>query len=313
MNRATDRRPRRCWSCCASSPARPCSPSTQTEQVLVAQFGEVVRVDRRARTARQAAVGPERHHIRQAPAGCRTARRGSDPGRPAPADRRQLHGVPHHRPAALLPGDRPDPGEIRGRLNSVVTGSLRRVLGNEQAAGCAVGRPRADHGRRSGPGEHRDAELRRHHRGRAHPPRRPAGGKHPGHPVAHAVGTRSASPPRPAPRAPRRRSGSAPMPNASARCWSPTPRPPPTSCAARARREATKIYAKAFGQDPAFFSIWRTLQGYRDIVRQRQLPGWCCRRTTTILQVPAGATAGSITLGVAAMHEAPCASAGYSC
>jgi membrane protease subunit HflC len=29
--------------------------------------------------------------------------------------------------------------------------------------------------------------------------------------------------------------------------------------------EATKIYAKAFGQDPAFFSIWRTYQGYHDI------------------------------------------------
>jgi membrane protease subunit HflC len=29
--------------------------------------------------------------------------------------------------------------------------------------------------------------------------------------------------------------------------------------------DATKIYAQAFGQDPAFFSIWRTLQGYRDI------------------------------------------------
>jgi membrane protease subunit HflC len=29
--------------------------------------------------------------------------------------------------------------------------------------------------------------------------------------------------------------------------------------------EATKIYAQSFGQDPPFFSIWRTLQGYRDI------------------------------------------------
>jgi len=29
--------------------------------------------------------------------------------------------------------------------------------------------------------------------------------------------------------------------------------------------ESTNIYAKAFGQDPAFFSIWRTLQGYHDI------------------------------------------------
>ncbi|WP_428490015.1 protease modulator HflC [Rhodopila sp.] len=29
--------------------------------------------------------------------------------------------------------------------------------------------------------------------------------------------------------------------------------------------QATAIYAKAFGQDPAFFSFWRTLQGYHDI------------------------------------------------
>jgi membrane protease subunit HflC len=29
--------------------------------------------------------------------------------------------------------------------------------------------------------------------------------------------------------------------------------------------EATAIYAKSFGEDPAFFSVWRTLQGYRNI------------------------------------------------
>lgn len=29
--------------------------------------------------------------------------------------------------------------------------------------------------------------------------------------------------------------------------------------------EATGIYAKAFGQDPEFFRLWRTLQGYRDV------------------------------------------------
>jgi membrane protease subunit HflC len=29
--------------------------------------------------------------------------------------------------------------------------------------------------------------------------------------------------------------------------------------------QATRIYAQSFGQDPAFFSIWRTLQGYHDI------------------------------------------------
>ena len=28
--------------------------------------------------------------------------------------------------------------------------------------------------------------------------------------------------------------------------------------------EATNLYAKAFNQDPNFFAIWRTLQGYRD-------------------------------------------------
>jgi len=29
--------------------------------------------------------------------------------------------------------------------------------------------------------------------------------------------------------------------------------------------EATRIYAQSFGQDPAFFSIWRILQGYHDV------------------------------------------------
>jgi membrane protease subunit HflC len=29
--------------------------------------------------------------------------------------------------------------------------------------------------------------------------------------------------------------------------------------------DATRIYSQSFGQDPAFFAIWRTLQGYRDI------------------------------------------------
>ena len=32
--------------------------------------------------------------------------------------------------------------------------------------------------------------------------------------------------------------------------------------------ESTRIYAQAFGQDPDFFAIWRTLQGYRDIFEQ---------------------------------------------
>ena len=29
--------------------------------------------------------------------------------------------------------------------------------------------------------------------------------------------------------------------------------------------EATRVFAKSFGQDPEFFQIWRTLQGYREV------------------------------------------------
>jgi membrane protease subunit HflC len=29
--------------------------------------------------------------------------------------------------------------------------------------------------------------------------------------------------------------------------------------------QATNIFAKSFSQDPQFFSIWRTFQGYRDV------------------------------------------------
>ena len=35
--------------------------------------------------------------------------------------------------------------------------------------------------------------------------------------------------------------------------------------------EATRIYATAFNKDPQFFSIWRTLQSYRDVFDVRQV------------------------------------------
>ena len=153
---------------------------------------------------------------------------------------------------------------IQGRLNSIVTGSLRRVLGNNTLARRAVGRPRPDHGDHPRPGERRDAGLRRLDRGRAHPPRRPAAGEHPGDPVAHAVGAAARSPPRPARKAPRHRPRSAPTPTASAPCCSPRPRATADRLRGEGEAGATAIYAKAFSQDPWFFGVWRTLQGYRD-------------------------------------------------
>ena len=53
--------------------------------------------------------------------------------------------------------------------------------------------------------------------------------------------------------------------------------------------EATRIFAKAFEQDPEFFSIWRTLQGYRDAFDTGNVaPGSDARTTIScaILQAP---------------------------
>ena len=237
----------------------------QTEQVLITQFGDPVRVITAAGPAREEAVRADRHSVRQA-----LARRRVCPGEEVIlGDQRRLIvdsfvvfriKDPLKYYQAVGTGD----FAIQGRLNSIVTGSLRRVLGNNQLLDVlSADRDRImatirDQVNAEMPG------LRRLDRGRAHPPRRPAAGEHPGDPVAHAVGAAARSPPRPARKAPRHRRRSAPTPNASAPCCWPRPAPPPTACAAKARPARPRIYAKAFSQDPWFFGVWRTLQGYRD-------------------------------------------------
>ena len=93
---------------------------------------------------------------------------------------------------------------LQSRLNSIVTGSLRRVMGNNKLLDVlSADRERImtfDPRR----GEHRNAGLRRGDRGRAHPPRRPAAREHPGNPAAHAVGAAARRRAGRAPRAPRR-------------------------------------------------------------------------------------------------------------
>ena len=114
------------------------------------------------------------------------------------------------------------------------------------------------------PGEYRDAEFRRQHRRRPHPPRRPAGGEHSGDPAARMQSERQ----RVAAQA--RAEGA----EAVAKIRADAERDRTVLLAdARAtadnlrgegEAEATPIYAEAFGQDPDFFPVWRTLQGYRD-------------------------------------------------
>ena len=53
------------------------------------------------------------------------------------------------------------------------------------------------------------------------------------------------------------------MPTGIAPCSWRRRRRRPTNCVVKAKRRRPTIYAKAFSQDPHFFAVWRTLQGYR--------------------------------------------------
>ena len=96
--------------------------------------------------------------------------------------------LPHHRSAEVLSGGGaravrdPGPAEFHRHRQPAAR------AGQQPAARCAVGRPRADHGQYPRPGERRDAGVRRLDRGRAHPEGRPTAGEHAGDPAAHAVG-----------------------------------------------------------------------------------------------------------------------------
>ena len=117
-------------------------------------------------------------------------------------------------------------------------------------------------------------ELRRLDRGRPHPARRPAEGEHPGDPVADAVG--AAARRRAGPR--RGRRGIAQRIRADAErdrtVLLAEARATADKLRGEGEAEATRISAKAYAQDAEFFSIWRTLQAYRDIIRVRRIsPG----------------------------------------
>jgi membrane protease subunit HflC len=158
----------------------------------------------------------------------------------------------------------PVPDNIRGRLNSVVTGSLRRVLGNNklldvlsadrehimstirgqvntemQNFGVTIVDVRIR--RADLPKENTDAILSRMQSERQ---RIAAQARAEGAEASQRI------------RADAERDRTVLVADAKATA---------DNLRGEGEGEATNIYSKAFGQDPAFFSIWRTLQGYRDI------------------------------------------------
>jgi modulator of FtsH protease HflC len=158
----------------------------------------------------------------------------------------------------------PIPDNIRGRLNSVVTGSLRRVLGNNKlldvlsadrerimtAIRGQVNTEMENFGvtivdvrirRADLPKENTDAILSRMQSERQ---RVAAQARAEGAEASQRI------------RADAERERTVLVADAKATA---------DRLRGEGEGEATNIYAKAFGQDPGFFSIWRTLQGYHDI------------------------------------------------
>ena len=158
----------------------------------------------------------------------------------------------------------PVPDNIRGRLNSVVTGSLRRVLGNSQLLDVLsadrerimstirgqVNTEMKNFGvnvvdvrirRADLPQENTDAILTRMQSERQ---RVAAQARAEGAEASQRI------------KADAERERTVLIADAKATA---------DKLRGEGEGEATGIYAKAFGQDPGFFSIWRTYQGYRDI------------------------------------------------
>jgi modulator of FtsH protease HflC len=158
----------------------------------------------------------------------------------------------------------PVPDAIRGRLNSIVTGSLRRVLGNNklldvlsadrdrimstirdqvntemQSFGVTVVDVRIR--RADLPEENTQASLSRMQSER----QRIAA-------QARAEGAEASA----RIRADAERDRTVLLADARATA---------DNLRGEGEADATRIYSQSFGQDPAFFAIWRTLQGYRDI------------------------------------------------
>jgi membrane protease subunit HflC len=158
----------------------------------------------------------------------------------------------------------PDPQNIRGRLNSIVTGSLRRVLGNntlldvlsadrERIMSTIRGQVNTEMGnfgvtivdvrirRADLPEENTQAILARMQSER----QRVAA-------QARAEGAEASA----RIRADAERDRTVLLADARATA---------DKLRGEGEGDATRIYSQSFGQDPAFFAIWRTLQGYRDV------------------------------------------------
>jgi membrane protease subunit HflC len=158
----------------------------------------------------------------------------------------------------------PAPDAIRGRLNSIVTGSLRRVLGNNKLLDVLsadrerimstirqqVNAEMANFGiaiedvrirRADLPRENTDAILQRMQSERQ---RVAAQARAEGAEAAQKI------------RADADRQRTVLLADARAKA---------DELRGEGEATATQTYAQAFGQDPAFFSYWRTLQGYRNV------------------------------------------------
>jgi membrane protease subunit HflC len=235
----------------------------QTQQVLITQFGQPIRVIREPGLQVKIPFIQSVIALRPPPAGLRRAGRGGHPRRPAPADRGQLHALPHHRPAAVLPDRRRDGSRHPARLNSIVTSALRRVLGNEPLLSVLstdrarimgeIRRQVNEEARRFGievtdvrirradlPEENTQAILNRMQSERERVARE-----------ARAEGAEVAARVRAG--ADRERTVLLAEAQASA-----------DILRGQGEQEAIGIFASAFQRDPAFFQFWRSMQAYRE-------------------------------------------------
>jgi membrane protease subunit HflC len=236
----------------------------QTEQVLVVQFGEVVR------PVEQAGLHAKLPLVQNVISFDKRLLAIEVPGEEVIlGDQRRLivDTVTVFRitnPLRFYQAVGPAPDAIRGRLNSIVTGSLRRVLGNNKLLdvlsadrerimttirqqvngemgnfGVTIDDVRIR--RADLPPENTQAILSRMQSERQ---RVAAQARAEGAEAAQRI------------RADAERDRTVLVADARAKA---------DELRGEGEAEATATYAKAFGQDPAFFSFWRTLQGYRTV------------------------------------------------
>ena len=246
----------------------------QTEQALVLQFGQPVRVIARSGPVGQAAVRPERHLLRQAPARFRAAARG---GHPSDQQRLVVDSYTRFRindPLLFYQTVGTEEG-VRARLTSIVSGSLRRVLGNDTLLDVLSAERAAIMGqirdqvnteaknfgvevvdvrirRADLPAENSEAILARMQSEREQQAAQ-----------ARAEGAEAAQTPRQRRTRAHRDAGRGAARRQKLR--------------GEGEAESTAIYADAFGQDKAFFAFWRSMEAYKRRLQRRRRPRSSCR------------------------------------